>query len=144
MKIYIGADHRGFYLKEMLKKFLKKLGHEVFDIGNLRYDEKDDYPDFGKKVAMQVVRNHASRGIVICGSGAGVCIAANRIRKARAVLTHDIRIARLSRKDDDTNILCLGTDFLEPTQAKKIVQEWLLASFEKIPKRVRRIRKLDR
>ena len=133
MNIYIGADHRGYSLKASLKKFLEKNGHDIFDVGNLRFDPKDDYPDFAKKVAKKVAQDKNSKGIVMCASGAGVCIVANRVRGIRAVLAHDILLARSSRKDDDTNVLCIGSDFVRFTQAKKIISAWLNTPFEKIP-----------
>lgn len=143
MNIYIGADHRGHSLKISLKKFLEKSGHDVFDVGNPKFDLKDDYSDFGLKVAKKVARDKNSKGIAMCASGVGVCIAANRVRGIRAVLAHDILLACASRKDDDTNVLCLGSDFVIFDQAKKIISAWLSTSFEKIPRRVRRIKKLD-
>ena len=143
MNIYIGADHRGHSLKASLKKFLEKSGHDVFDVGNIAFDPKDNYPDFAKKVAKKVAQNKNSRGITICASGAGVCIAANRMKGIRAVLGHDTLLARASRKDDDTNVLCIGSDFVTLQQAKKVISAWLNTPFEKIPRRVRRIKRLD-
>jgi len=144
MNIYIGADHRGYGLKASLETFLEKNGHDIFDVGNLVFDPQDDYPDFARKVAKRVAQNKNARGIAICASGAGVCIAANRVKGVRAVLAHDIALARASRKDDDTNVLCIGSDFVALEQAKKIISAWLNTSFEKIPRRVRRIRSLDK
>lgn len=144
MTIYIGSDHRGFWLKSKLVEFLRNNGFDAKDVGNFEYDQKDDYPDIAKKSVKFILKNKNSRGILICGSGAGVCIAANRLRKIRAVETHDSRIAKASRRDDDTNILCLGADFIEEKEAQKVVLDWLGEKFEKTERRVRRIKKLDK
>lgn len=144
MIIYIGSDHRGYSLKLKLIEFLQNKGFKVVDKGNSQYESKDDYPDLAKKVAYAVVKNKNSRGITICGSGAGVCIAANRITGVRAVETHDPGIAKASRRDDDTNILCLGADFISLDDAKKVVLSWLKTRFIRSNRHVRRIRKLDK
>lgn len=143
MRIYIGSDHRGFRLKATLLGFLQKKSYRVFDVGNSNYDTQDDYPDFGKKVALAVKKNPSSRGIAICGSGAGMCIAANRIRGIRAVLALDTKIAMASRRDDDTNVLCLSSDFTTPAKAKRIALAWLHAEFSSSKKHIRRVKKLD-
>ncbi len=142
-KIFLSGDHAGFKMKEKIGDWTKLKGFEVLDFGPFAYNEKDDYPDFAKKVAKKVAQNKNAKGIVMCASGAGVCIATNRGRGVRAVLAHDVPLARASRIDDDTNILCIGSDFVTPQQAKKIISTWLNTPFEKIPRRVRRIKKLD-
>lgn len=144
MTIYIGSDHRGFKLKDELLAFFKEKKINAFDAGSLEYDAGDDYPDIAKKVADCVLGNDQALGIIICGSGAGVCIAANRLHGIRAVETHDPKIAEASRKDDDTNILCLGADFISPGKAKKVVAAWLNKKFENAERRARRIKKLDK
>jgi len=144
MTIYIGSDHRGFELKNKLLHSLKKEGIVAVDAGGFRYDQADDYPDIAKKVADEVLHSPLSLGIIICGSGAGVCIAANRINGIRAVETHDPKIAKASRHDDNTNILCLGADFISDKEAEQVVSGWLEEQFEKNERRVRRIKKLDK
>lgn len=144
MKIYIGADHRGFSLKEKLKPYLEKNGYDVFDMGAAELNEKDDYPDFAKKVSENVVKDKESMGILLCGSGAGVTIAANRTRGIRAVLAHDTKILRAARADDDVNILCLGADFLSEDEAKKIIETFLKTPFGGKERHRKRIRKLDK
>lgn len=144
MKIFIGADHRGYLLKNALVKFLRKAGHKAFDLGNHRFEVSDDYPDYAKKVALAVKKNKGSRGVALCGIGTGICIAANRVPSIRAVHTHDIKIAKISRQDDDTNVLCLGADFLNLNKAKKIISVWLKTKFTGGKRHVRRIRKLDK
>lgn len=144
MRIYIGSDHRGFTLKEKMKKYLREFGHSVTDLGNVLYKKNDDYPDFGKRVGEAVARDTEARGIVMCGSGVGICIAANRIEGARAVQGIDSRILKRSRSDDNTNILCLASDFFSFEETKKLVKIWLETPFQKTIRYKRRIGKLDK
>ena len=106
-KIYLGADHAGFVLKEKVKRWLieKKIAFE--DLGNLVYDKEDDYPDFAEKVAKRVMQD-GSKGILFCGSAEGIAIAANKVKGVRAVAVWDKKIAQLSREDNDANILCFA------------------------------------
>ena len=108
MKIAIGADHGGFPLKEELADILRQAGHEVEDLGAHQYDSQDDYPDFAFAVARAVVDGQAQRGIVVCGSGVGASVAANKVKGARAALCHDTYSARQGVDHDDLNVLCLG------------------------------------
>jgi ribose 5-phosphate isomerase B len=144
MVIYIGADHRGFELKEYLKKFLKSLGYEVVDRGNFGKDENDDYPDFAAVVARDVsIEHETAKGILICGSGAGMCIVANKFMYVRAALAMNSDQAFDARNDDDVNILCLAADYLNPEEARKIVFTWLQASFEGAERFRRRLNKIQ-
>jgi len=144
MIIYIGADHRGFKLKESLKGYLEMNGYKFFDLGNDHYDENDDYPDFAKVVAEKVsVDPVESRGVLICGSGAGMDIAANRFKNVRSVLAFSPEQAMISRKDDDTNVLSLSANFLEDDEVRKILSIWLKTSFLDDEKHKRRINKID-
>lgn len=147
MLIYIGADHQGFQLKEILKKFLKERGYEVIDVGNDKYDENDDYSDFAVSVAKQVAQDTSiRRGILICGSGAGVDIAANKFNNIRSVLAANPDQAYLSRKDDDTNVLSLAAEFTDEEIAKKIASVWLSTPFsgeEKYKRRLEKINKIE-
>jgi ribose 5-phosphate isomerase B len=143
MKIFIGADHRGFELKKILLVFLEKKGLEVFDVGNRVLDKSDDYPDFGRKVGKAVSKSKGSAGIAICGSGAGICMAANKVKGVRAVLAFDEKIAKASRQDDDSNVLCLGSDFVGANKVEAIVETFLKTSFKKIDRYKRRVRKLN-
>ncbi len=143
MLIYIGADHRGFNLKETLKKFLDNQGYEVVDVGNERFDENDDYPDFAFAVGQAIAQdplNH--RGILICGSGAGVDIVANRFKGVRSVLAINPDQVRASRNDDDTNVLSLAADFLTEDDARKILEVWLKTPFSKDESHQRRLQKI--
>ncbi len=147
MLIYIGADHRGFQLKEILKKFLKDQGYEVVDVGNDHYDEDDDYPDFAKLVSRAISQASSSRrGILICGSGVGMDIVANKFKGVRSALVNSPDQAYSSRYDDDTNVLSLGADFSDEEQAEKILSTWLATPFsnkEHHKRRLEKIRQLE-
>lgn len=144
MTIYIGADHRGFKLKESLKTFLEKRGYDVADLGAKKYDKNDDYPDFAAKVAQAVSGDPEKRqGIVICGSGEGVEIVANKFKHVRAALVANTKQAFASRNDDDANVLALAADFLSETRAKKIVEIWLNTPFSREERHKRRIQKIS-
>ncbi len=145
MKIYIGADHAGFELKEKLKVFLSEKGYQVEDKGALKYDSEDDYPDFIRPVAEAVSREPESRGVVLGGSGQGEAIVANRIKGIRAVVYcgGSTKIVKLSREHNDANILSLGARFISEEKAKKAVELWLSTSF-KGGRHQRRIEKIDK
>lgn len=148
--IYLGADHAGFDLKEKIKSYLKKKKLDVRDLGAWAYNKDDDYPDFAIPVAELVVKTD-SKGIVVCGSAEGVCIAANKVKGARAVAPRDVQTAVFSRAHNDANVLCLaggktidkskmGVSF--PT-AKKIIDAWLKTEFSGESRHVRRIKKIS-
>jgi len=140
MVIYIGADHRGFKLKEYLSGILRQSGYAVVDLGNEQYDEGDDFVDFAKAVAEKVnIDYEGSRGILICGSGVGVDVVANRYPNVRSALVGNTDQAFDSRNDDDANILCLGANYLEPEAAKKILEIWLQTPFSEEARYKRRI-----
>ncbi len=144
MLIYIGADHRGFQLKESLKKFLKDQGYEVVDVGNDHYDEADDYPDFAKLVARAVGQDTTlRRGILICGSGVGVDIVANKISGVRSALVVSPQQAAASRNNDDTNILSLAANFLDEKTAEEILKTWLATPFSNQERFERRLEKIS-
>ena len=144
MLIYIGADHRGFQLKESLKKILKERNYEIIDVGNVEYNEADDYPDFARLVALAVSQDPANRrGIVICGSGIGVDMVANKFDGARSALVNNVEQAILSRKDDNANILALAADFINEESAEEILIAWLKEPFSGEEKYKRRIEKIS-
>ena len=144
MLIFIGADHRGFKLKESLKEFLTKKGYTVIDKGNKVYEETDDYPDFAAAVAQEVAQDSFNRrGILICGSGTGMSIAANKFSEIRAVVAFNADQAFVSRRDLDTNVLALGADFLDEEQAKKILSVWLQTDFSGEERHQRRLQKIS-
>jgi ribose 5-phosphate isomerase B len=139
MKIYIGADHAGYKLKEEIKKYLKRLKHDVYDVGALKLDKGDDYPQYAARVARAVRRDPKSRGIVLCGNAEGVCIAANKIHGVRAAVGYSEYAAKTSRTDDNANVLCLAGRVLKPIQTKKIVTTFLKTKFSSAPRHKRRL-----
>lgn len=147
MILYIGSDHRGFKLKEILKQFLQESGYTVSDLGNNEYVEGDDYPDFAKLVAQKVSADALNaRGIVICGSGVGVDVVANKFPNVRSALGFSADQIVEARSDDDVNVLALAADFLEEDEAKKIVSVWLQTPFdedERDKRRIEKIRQID-
>jgi ribose 5-phosphate isomerase B len=144
MLIYIGADHRGFKLKEALKNFLKEQGYEVIDVGNEIYDENDDYPDFAALVSRAISQDPVNRrGILICSSGVGVDIVANKFKGVRSALVNNSDQAYLSRKDEDSNVLSLAADFLNEDDAEKILSTWLQTPFSGKENYQRRLQKIS-
>jgi len=144
MVIYIGADHRGFTLKEMLKKFLKDQAYQVVDFGNEKLDENDDYFDFAFAVAKEVSKDPSfGKGILICGSGVGMDVTANKFRNVRASLCFSPDQAMAARSDDDANILILPADFIDEEMAKRIVAVWLQTKFDGKENHLRRIKKIE-
>ena len=145
MLIYIGADHRGFELKESLKIYLKESGYEIVDVGNPIFEQVDDYPDFGIAVAKEVSLNpENSRGILICGSGVGMDVVANRFKNVRSVLASTPDQAASSRNDDNTNVLSIAADFLTESEVKKILTIWLQTDFSVEERHRRRLEKIDK
>ncbi|MCL4416343.1 MAG: ribose 5-phosphate isomerase B [Actinobacteria bacterium] len=140
-KIYIGSDHAGFKLKEKIKGFLTDLGYQYEDLGPKKYEAGDDYPDYASIVAKQTAKAD-SRGILICSSGVGMCIAANKIKGIRAVNAYNIEIAKKSREHNDTNILCIGQDYIDTELAKEIIKVWLETDFSAEEKHHRRVQKI--
>ena len=145
MKIYLGADHNGFYLRNTLLKYLKKAGYDVVDEGDKELDPVDDYPIFAQKTVRDILTSDdpEARGILICGSGQGVCIAANRFKGIRAALGYDRESVRAARNDDDVNILCLPADVLEKDTANMLVEMFLNTPFGAASRYIRRIREID-
>lgn len=147
MLIYIGADHRGFELKEKLKNFLKLRGYTTVDLGDERYNENNDYPLFAIKVAQKVSQEfETARGILICGSGVGMNVVANKFLHIRAAMASTPDQAFDSRNEDDTNILSLGANYLDEETAKKIVLTWLETPYareERFQRRLDEISKLE-
>ncbi len=145
MKIYIGADHNGYGLKSNLTKYLGKAGYNVTDVGGTRLDPEDDFPVFAGKVCSAVLASEyaVARGILICGSGQGMCMAANRFKGIRASLCWDRTSAIEARRDDDANVLCLPAKLLENNEADIIVETWLNTPFANAPRFVRRLKEID-
>lgn len=141
--LYIGADHRGYNLKEEIKKFLEEKKIKFNDLGNLKHDQNDDYPDFAKKVALEISSDDKNKGILICGSGIGMSIAANKVKGVRAGLCLSSYMAKEARKAIDINILCLAADLTDPNTAKNIVRDWLETNFKKEERYLRRVKKIN-
>lgn len=146
MKIFIGTDHAGFELKEILVVFLRAEGHDVEDLGAHSFEALDDYPDFIRPVAEAVARDQESRGIILGGSGQGEAMCANRVKGVRAAVYYGgaVDIAVLSREHNDANILSIGARFVETDEAKEVVRVWLETPFSGVEKHARRIAKLDK
>jgi len=143
MKIAIGSDHAGFEMKEIIKAYLQSIGIEYHDYGTYNTDSMD-YPDTGKAVAQAVANHHQEKGILICGSGIGMSIVANKISGIRAALCHCSEFARLSREHNDSNILVLAGRFTPEEQAKDIVKTWLDTPFSNDPRHLKRIEKIEK
>lgn len=144
MKIFIGADHNGYELKEKIEEWLKSAGHEVEDVGNQKLDPEDDFPMFGARVATHVLAEPEARGILLCGSGQGVCMAANRYKGIRASLVWNESEAKASRNDDDANVLCLpARETTDKNALKRLVEVWLKTPFSGAVRFQRRIKQLD-
>lgn len=130
-QILIASDHAGYELKEFLKNFLEKQGHLVSDLGCSCSNNSVDYPDIAYNLCDKFnADNELQRGILICGSGIGVCIASNRYRKIRSALCYDQKLAELSRAHNNANVLCLGARFVKDHQALEIVKAFLETNFE--------------
>lgn len=129
MRLAVGADHAGFDLKSELKPWLGSLGHEITDLGAHHLDPDDDYPDFALAVALSVKEGKADRGIIICGSGVGACVTANKVIGIRACLCHDTYSSRQGVEHDDMNIVCLGARIIGVDLAKDILTAFLDANF---------------
>jgi ribose 5-phosphate isomerase B len=144
MKIAIGSDHRGFDAKRRLGPMLRQLGHEVLDVGPDGNDSVD-YPDYAFQVAKAVSEGRVERGILICGTGIGMCIAANKVKGVRAAPCHDSITVEMSRRHNDANVLCLSADLLGDELIGRIVRLWLETDFEggRHARRVDKIKKIE-
>lgn len=152
MKIYIGADHRGFDYKEHIKAYLTDKGFEVIDCGNSHYDEQDDYPDFSVAVGNSVASHEAmplpgsttteALGIVICGSGGGVTIAANKVHGVRCAQGVNVADVAHNRQHNNINILAIGSDFVTIDVAKSMVDAFLTTAYTPEERFVRRLKKI--
>lgn len=142
MKIAIGSDHRGFEAKRRLVAILNQLGHEVIDVGAAG-PESVDYPDFAYQVATRLSQGQVERGILICGTSIGMCIAANKVKGVRAAPCHDSITAEMSRRHNDANVLCLSADLLGEGLIERMVHIWLQTEFEG-GRHARRVEKIAR
>lgn len=141
MTIAIGADHAGYALKEMLAAWLRERGHQVSDAGT-HSEQSVDYPDFALSVSREVAAGRAERGVLVCGSGVGTCIAANKITGVRAAVCHDTFSARQGVEDDAMNVICLGARVIGPSLALEILAAFLNAKFSAAERHARRLDKV--
>ncbi|MBC7258465.1 MAG: ribose 5-phosphate isomerase B [Chloroflexi bacterium] len=141
MKIAIGADHGGVDLKEVIRQYLESQGYEVQDFG-AHSRESTDYPDFARPVAEAVAGGQFDRGILICGTGQGMAMTANKVRGIRAAVCLDTYSARMSREHNNANVLCLGGRVVGPGLAVDIVDIWLQTEFSDAPRHHRRVEKI--
>ena len=142
MKVAISADHAGFKLKGEIVRWLKSEGHLVKDLGAHVMDPDDDYPDFAVAVAKSLGSGESEKGVIICGSGVGACITANKVRGIRACLCHDTYTARQGVEHDDMNVVCIGGRVIGIDLAKAVLEAFLEASFIPEPRFQRRLDKL--
>ena len=145
MKVAIGNDHRGFQVKRKVAELVQRLGHEIVDLGS-NSEEASDYPDFALQVATAVAGGQVDRGILICGSGIGMSMAANKVRGVRAALCHDDVTAEMSRRHNDLNVLCLSADMLGERLIDRMVEIWLNTQFEggRHARRIEKVSSLER
>lgn len=142
MKIAIGSDHRGYEVKKRIVALLEKLGHDVLDAGADTGDSCD-YPDFAFRAAAEVGAGRCERGILLCGTGLGMCIAANKVKHVRAAACHDRITAEMSRRHNDANVLCLSAHLLGDELVEQMVRLWLDTPFEG-GRHARRVEKITR
>ena len=142
MKVAVGADHAGFPLKEKLVESIREAGHQVIDCGAERMIPGDDYPDYAERVAIAIRDGQAERGVLICGSGVGASVAANKFVGIRAALCHDTFSAHQGVEDDSMNIICLGARVVGPSLAEELVHAFLRARFSNAERHARRLAKV--
>lgn len=148
MHIYLGSDHNGYHLKEKIFAYLSKRGYDVEDVGDEQLDPDDDFPQFAYAAASKVLgsEHDDARAILLCGGGQGMSMAANRLRGIRAAVIWDAREARMTRNDNDSNVLCLPSRILDMEDDavwQDIVDTWLKTEFANAPRYARRNRQLD-
>lgn len=144
--IYLASDHRGFELKKKIKEWLTEWGYQYEDMGPFEYNKDDDYPDFAKVLADKVVVNLGSKGILVCGSGEGIAVAANKVDGIRAGTAMESEQAEAGVHDEDMNVLALSSDFLSEEKAKEIVKTFIEAKFgneERYNRRLGKIKNLE-
>jgi ribose 5-phosphate isomerase B len=144
MNVAIGTDHGGFALKSAIVDAIKRDGHSVIDCGAYELQPDDDYPDFAAAVAQAVAAGKAQRGVLICGSGVGASVAANKVRGVRSALCHDTFSAHQGVEDDDMNVLALGARVIGPSLAVELVRSFLAAKFSGAERHRRRLEKVKR
>ena len=148
MRVTVGGDHAGFEMKNLIVEHVKSLGHSVVDVGAYEYDALDDFPDFSEAVAVRVADGRAERGLIVCGSGVGASVAANKVHGIRAGLCHDTYSARQGVEHDDMNVVCIGARIIGEELAKEVVSAFLSARFindeEKYVRRLNKVLDIER
>ena len=142
MKIILAADHNGFELKQIISEILKNEGHTVIDAGPHSFDPLDDYPDYAKIMAESVSLGKSDRGIMICGSGVGASVAANKVKGVRAAMCHDVYSAHQGVEHDDLNVLCLGSRIIGSEVARELVMTFVNAKYTHEERHQRRLEKV--
>ena len=142
--VFISSDHAGFEMKEKLKELLSELELDYEDLGPKKLDPEDDYPDFAFKLAEKVAKTNSSKGVLVCGSGIGMCIAANKVKGIRAVNATDSFTAVMSRTHNDANVLCLPGKEYSLEELRDIVAIWLETPFSNEERHKRRIKKISK
>ena len=142
MKIAIASDHGGFELKEKIRDMLEGMGHEIHDLGAHRYDAADDYPDFARYLGQAIQHGHAEKGVLLCGSGVGASVAANKLTGVRAAICHDVYSAHQGVEHDDMNVLCLGARIIGEELARELVKAFVVAKFSGEDRHQRRLEKV--
>jgi len=140
--IYLGSDHAGFKLKQQIIKYLENIKEPYEDLGNLKSEKGDDYPEYGYRVAKAVTAKKGAKGILICGTSYGMCIIANKVKGSRAVSVKNVQDVINVRKHNNANIICLSGWDTSITKVKNMVKKFLTAKFDDLPRRRRRINKI--
>jgi ribose 5-phosphate isomerase B len=146
MKIALGADHAGFVAKETVRSFLATAGHDVTDVGT-RSEEPVDFPDIALALCREILDGNAQRGIMVCGTGVGACMAANKVHGIRAALAHDLYSAHQCVEHDDANVLCIGAQIIGPAVMQEIIDSFLMAEWspeEEFHRRVAKLAELEK
>lgn len=141
--VYLASDYAGYKLKEVIKQHLTKKKIKCHDFGTYTDEVKNDFPDFAYPVAKKISKSKNDLGILICGTGIGMCIAANRFKRVRAALVFNAKQAKWARTHDNANVLCLSAWSLTKPEALKIITVWLKTPFQKLTRRIRRFKKID-
>lgn len=145
MKVYLASDHAGFLLKEKILSFLMENNYEVEDVGSKELDPQDDYPQFAHRAAIKLLGSDDAdaKAIIVCGSGQGMAIAANRHKGVRASVVWSVETAEETREDNDSNVLCLASRFIDAEESERIVEAWLNTPFSNAPRHKRRIDEIE-
>lgn len=142
--IYFGSDHAGLELKRTLQKHAEALGFKTLDLGAFSAEPPTDYPEIAHEVAEKVSENHGAMGILVCGTGIGMCMAANKVMGIRAANCESVATVEMSRKHNDANVLCLGGRVLKPENAQQMLEVFLKTKFEDEERHVRRVQKIEK